>query len=139
MFLEATITLVDGADFEGTVPSGHKVRVGGMKVQDRENIGFRPLELFLLSLAACSGVSMTHLLKKKRQDVTDFRIRLAGKKSETLPIVFTRIDIEYVVRGRNISAKAVESAIGLTEKGCSVIAMLKPTIDIATKYDIVEE
>jgi putative redox protein len=138
MPLEATITLVDGADFEGTVPSGHAVRIGGVKVQDWENIGFRPLELFLLSLGACSGVSMTQFLRKKRQDVTGFRIELAGKKSDTVPPVFTRVDMEYVVIGKSISEKAVRSSMNLTEKNCSVMAMLKPSVLITSKYRIIE-
>ncbi len=139
MSLEVKIGLVDGMDLNGIVPAGHVVRIGGAKVEGRDNIGFRPMELFLISLGACSAVSMTHLLRKKRQDVTDFRINIAGKKSETIPMVFTSIEMEYIIKGRSISEKAVRHAVALTEKNCSVMAMLKREVNVSMRYELFEE
>ena len=55
-------------------------------------------------------------------------------------MVFTRIEVEYTVRGRNLSEKAVQRAIELSEsKYCSASIMLGETAEISTRYNIVEE
>jgi putative redox protein len=54
--------------------------------------------------------------------------------------VYTTIEVEYVLRGRDLKPKAVEDAIRLSkEKYCSASIMLGKTAKIATSYRIEEE
>jgi len=51
--------------------------------------------------------------------------------------VYTDIRVEYVVRGRDIPADAVERAIQLSEeKYCSASAMLRQAARITSSYRI---
>jgi putative redox protein len=55
-------------------------------------------------------------------------------------MVFTRIEVEYRVRGRNLPPKAVERAIELSEtRYCGASVMLGKTAEISTRYVIEEE
>lgn len=138
MSLEAKISLVEGLVFEGATSSGNAVMLDASKGVSG-NTGFRPMELFLVSLGACAGVSMVQILTKKRIDLSGFWINVKGEKAETSPTIFTDVDVEYVVKGKNVPEKAVKSALELTEKNCSVMAMIKPTTTITARYRIVEE
>ena len=60
-----------------------------------------------------------------------------AERAEEPPRVYTRIEIEYVVRGQAITSKAVEDAIRLSkEKYCSASIMLGKTAEISTSYRI---
>ena len=55
-------------------------------------------------------------------------------------MLFTHIEVEYRVRGRNLSEKAVQRAIELSEsKYCSASIMLGKTAKITSRYTIVDE
>jgi putative redox protein len=48
--------------------------------------------------------------------------------------------LRHIVRGHNVSEKAVASAIELSEtKYCSVAATLRPGVELVTSYEIIEE
>jgi putative redox protein len=50
------------------------------------------------------------------------------------------MEVRHIVRGRGISEKALTQAIELSEtKYCSVAATLRPTVEIVSSYEIIEE
>ncbi len=102
--------------------------------------GASPMELLLVGMAGCSGIDVVDILKKKRQAVTGLEIRVEGERAESYPMVYTNIDVTYIVRGKDISEKAVQHAIHLSEtKYCSASIMLGKTAKINTKYEIIPE
>jgi putative redox protein len=65
------------------------------------------------------------ILRKMRQDVSEYRIEVTGTRAAAHPRVFTDIVVEHVVIGTNLSADAVARAVHLSwERYCSVSAML---------------
>jgi putative redox protein len=77
----------------------------------------------------------TSPLKKKRQNLQDFQVRVRGKRADTYPKVYTDIEVEYHLWGIDIDSKAVEQAIQLSEeKYCSASAMLKDSANISSAY-----
>jgi len=70
-------------------------------------------------------------------EVTGFEVNVRGERAETHPRVYTRIHVEYVVRGPEIPPQAVERAIQLSEeKYCSASAMLGEVAEITSSYRI---
>jgi putative redox protein len=50
------------------------------------------------------------------------------------------MEVRHIVRGHQVSEKAVAQAIELSEtKYCSVAATLRPTVEIISSYEIIEE
>ena len=98
-----------------------------------------PLEHLLVAVAGCTAFDVQPILKKKRQDVTDYRVEITGERRNENPRAFIKFHIKHVVHGRNVSEKAVADAIALSnEKYCSVAATVRPTAEIMTSYEIVE-
>jgi putative redox protein len=99
-----------------------------------------PMELLLMALGGCTAVDVISILKKKRERVTDYRVEVRGHRRDEHPRAFTRIEVRHVVRGHGVSAKAVAAAVELSEtKYCSVAATLRPGVELATTYEVVEE
>jgi len=122
-----------GTAFLGTNQDGAQLQIGTL--DNKKGIG--PMESVLLALAGCSGIDVLDILKKKRREVTDFKINVRGKRAENPPMVYTEILVEYVLYGKDLPEKDVEQAIRLSqEKYCSVGAMLDKTAKITTSFRI---
>jgi putative redox protein len=65
------------------------------------------------------------ILRKKRQDVTSFEVRVDAPRAEEHPKVFTQAIILYLISGHKVDEAAVRRAIELTAKSyCPAQAML---------------
>jgi len=138
--LQAKVTYVDGLQFVGEAASGHAIVMDGDVSVGGRNTGTRPTELLLIGIGGCSGMDIASVLKKKKQDVRGLEINVKGEKAENYPKKFTDIDIEFVIRGRNISDDAVKKAVVLSmEKYCSVKATLEGSAKVTWSYKIIEE
>lgn len=97
--------------------------------------GTSPMEMVLMGVAGCTGMDVISVLQKKRQQVTAFHLNIKAQRAVEHPKAYTRIEIEYVVRGHAIVPEAVARSIELSvNKYCSVIASLKA--EIVTSYRI---
>jgi putative redox protein len=114
----ATITLTnDDLRFEATVGSGHTLVLddGG------NDSGARPAELVGAALGACTAFDVISILRKKRQAVTHYEVRVTGLQADRSPHAFSRFDLVHVVDGDGIDAEAVRRSIELSAtKYCSV-------------------
>jgi putative redox protein len=99
-----------------------------------------PMELLLVALGSCTGVDVVSILRKKRERVTGYHVEVRGTRRDEHPRAYTRIEVKHVVRGHHVSERAVAQAIELSEtKYCSVAATLRPTAEIVSSYEIVED
>ena len=98
-----------------------------------------PMQLLLTGLAGCTGIDIISILKKKRVTPTDFKVKVRGKRANKFPMVYTDIEVEYVLWGDNLKVRDVEQAIKLSEqKYCSVSIMLGKTSKISSTYKILK-
>ena len=123
--------------FVGITPSGHAQAIETDSARSR---AATPMELLLIALGSCTGVDVISILKKQRQDVSNYRIEVKGERRAEFPRSYTRLEIKHILRGRGLSAQAVARAIELSDqKYCSVAATLRGAAEIVTSYEIEEE
>ena len=138
--MDAAVSWTKGMSFIGTADTGFTVPLGTEPAVGGDNDGFRPIELMLVSLAGCTAMDVMSILRKKRQDVTGFEVKVHAERAEEHPKVFTAIEIRYHLRGHNIDPSAVQRAIELSEsKYCPAQAMLSKVAPISLTYEISEE
>jgi putative redox protein len=78
--------------------------------------------------------------QKKRQEVTAYEVRVRGERAGDYPMVFTRIVVEHVVRGRGLSEEAVRRAVELSAtRYCSAAAMLGKVARIEESYRLIDD
>ena len=98
------------------------------------------MELLLIALGGCTGMDVVSILKKMRQELTDYQLKVRGERAPEHPRAYTHITVEHIVRGRNLNPELVERAARLSEtKYCSVLASLDKTIRVEVKTTIVDE
>ena len=138
--MEARITLAGGMRFDVVLGSGYEMQIDASREAGGEGLGARPMELLLAGLAGCTGMDVIGMMRKARQEVTGYDIRVTGERASDYPMVYTSIDVEHVVRGRGISEEALKRAIHLSDtKYCSATGMLGTVAKINTGYRIIEE
>ena len=137
--MDAKVTWSDRLTFEGTADSGYSIPLGASPDVGGDDDGIRPMELLALGLAGCTGMDVISILLKKRQDVTAFEVRVHAERAEEHPKIFTSVNIEYLVTGRDVDPAAVERAIELSEtKYCPAQAMFGKLMPITLSYQIQE-
>ena len=124
--------------FTGEV-GGHQIPIGAAPKDGSERKGVSPKALSLTSLAGCTAIDVTEILRKMRQEIDDFSVEAEGEETDDHPRVFREILVTYRVRGKGIERDKVERAVQLSqEKYCGVSAMLGKAVPIKTKV-IIEE
>jgi putative redox protein len=132
---EITATWKGELTFVGQNAVGGTVQMGNLDGKP----GVSPMQLLLVAIAGCSGEDIVSILKKKRVDLTDMQVRVSGKRADDYPMIWTHIQITYLIWGRSIKPKDVEQAIELSEKKyCSVGVMLGKSAKLASEYRILE-
>jgi len=102
------------------------------------NTGAKPIELVAIALAGCTAFDVINILRKKRQQVTGYEVKVEADQTPNPPQVFTQVRIHHIVSGFDVSAQAVEDAIRLSEdKYCAVGAMVKQSAELHTTFEIV--
>jgi putative redox protein len=138
--LTTTVDLLDGMAFQATTGSGHELVLDAAADMGGTERGPRPIDLLLVGLGGCTGMDVISILRKMRQDVTGYAIRLRGHRASDHPRVFTSIQVEHVVRGRALSPDSVRRAVELSaSRYCSAAAMLGQVARIDETYRIVDE
>ena len=126
--------------FEGVSESGHLIAMDGPAEKGGQDAGARPMELILLGLGGCASFDVITILKKARQLVTDCEVSLNAQRAESVPAVFTDIQLHFVVTGFSLAQKHVERAIALSaKKYCSASQMLVAGgVSISESFEIKE-
>lgn len=134
---KASIRFAGDDYFIGVPPSGHAQIID---VKGDRHAAASPLELLLMSLAACTAADVISILQKKCQDITEYQVEIEAARRDEHPRAFLKFHVNHIVHGRGVSEKAVADAIKLSDtKYCSVAATVRPTAQITTGYEIFEE
>lgn len=138
--MKVSATWQGNMTFTGTSPSGFPVQMDADSGFGGTNVGIRPMEMIAFGLAGCTAMDVLSILRKKRQNVTQFEVKVDAPRSPEYPKVFTRAEITYVVSGRNVDEAAVLRSIELTAtRYCPAQIMFEQAFPMALHYEIYED
>uniref|UniRef100_A0A7C4TDH5 OsmC family peroxiredoxin n=1 Tax=candidate division WOR-3 bacterium TaxID=2052148 RepID=A0A7C4TDH5_UNCW3 len=89
------------------------------------NMGFKPMDLLLVSLAGCMGMDIVSILQKKGGKIDNFEMELTGEKANEHPKRYLKIEYRIKCEGE-YRREDLERAFELSrDKYCSALATLK--------------
>ena len=136
--MKCRIKWLDHMSFVGESGSGHSVVMDGAPDAGGRNLGVRPLEMLLLGLGGCTAFDVVSILRKSRQQLVDCEVEIEAERAESIPKVFTKIHLHFIVSGRDLDQGKVAKAIDLSaDKYCSASRMLEKTAAITHDFEIV--
>lgn len=137
--MKARVKWVEASSFVAQSGSGHSVLLDGPPEAGGQNLGVRPMEMVLMGLGGCTAFDVVDILRKKRETISDCVVEISAERAETVPKVFTRIHLHYIVSGSNVKDESVKRAVELSaEKYCSVTMMLNKSAEITHDYEVIQ-
>jgi len=135
--LRATVHYGGNDFFIGISPGGHSTV---MDTNGERRSSATPVELLLIAVGSCMGSDVVDILRKKREQVTDYRVEVRGERRTDFPRSFSKIQLHHIIKGHNVAEAAVKQAIELSDsKYCSVAATLRPTAEILVTFEVLRE
>jgi putative redox protein len=119
--------------------TGHILNMDGAPEAGGRNLAPRPMELMLAGAGGCTAFDVVLILQRSRQNISACEVSLQAERAETDPKVFTKINLHFTVKGKDLDPSKVERAINLShDKYCSATAMLGKTAEITHSFEIVQ-
>jgi len=139
--MKASVLWMKDGQFIAKSDSGHTLIIDGPPDHGGKNLGARPMEMVLMGLGGCTSIDVIDILKKSRQDITDCVTQLTAERATSIPAVFTKIHIHFVVTGKNLKPRQVERAVELSAtKYCSATLMLqRGGVEITHDFELIEK
>ncbi len=138
--MQTNVHWLENVAFEAKSESGHSIIMDGAEAYGGENRGPRPMELILMGLGGCASFDIVTILKKSRQEIVNVECQLKAERAESIPAVFTKIHLHFIIKGRAVKEKQAAKAVELSaEKYCSASKMLADGgVIISHDFEIIE-
>lgn len=127
--------------FTVTEALGHQLKTDAGSSTGGDDSGFRPMQLLLAALGSCSAIDLVSILKKQRQEISEFRIVIVGEREEgKIPSLWKQIHMQFNLSGKIEKEKADKAAALSINKYCSVAETLRRAgTDITWEIDVNDE
>ena len=129
--------LNDNFHMEARNEDGNSIQMDSSPEIGGEGKGMRPRQLLLAAVGGCSAIDVILILKKQKQEITDFDVEVDGESEKVEDYsLFRDITLHFKIKGKVDFDKA-ERAVKLSiDKYCSVSKTLDPTAKIHYKITI---
>ncbi len=116
----------DAYAFVATDSNGHSAKMDASETIGGHNSGIRPMQTLLMGLGGCGGVDIVSILKKQKQEITEFKMVIEGEREQGKePALWKEVNIQFYFSG-HVELEKAEKAVALSlNKYCSVAATLR--------------
>ncbi|MBU3714225.1 MAG: OsmC family protein [Ferruginibacter sp.] len=112
--------------FEAKDSNGHSITMDANPEIGGVDFGVRPMQVLLIGLGGCSGIDIVMILKKQRQVVKDFSMKIEGERENGKePSLWKNITIVFELTGEIEKDKAERACELSMQKYCSVAETLR--------------
>ena len=81
--IEINLTRKEGDfGFEAVDANGHTIRMDTSPESGGVNYGIRPMQVLLMGMGGCSAIDIVMILKKQRQTVESFSMKVEGEREK---------------------------------------------------------
>lgn len=113
---------------------------GTLEISGDETQGFRPYQLMIASLAACSGGVMRKVLDKMRTPADDIAIEVVEVvRSQDDASKLEKIHFHFRIQGTNITEEKMPRILKLTNKNCSMYQSVIGCIEVVETYELIND
>lgn len=127
--------------FESELPSGARLVFDASPESGGQGAGPTPVEAMLAAAAACSGMDVVSILRKKKQQVTRYEVEAEEERGPEgeWPRPLRRVRLTHRVWGPGLDPAAVARAVQLSdEKYCTVLATLRAEVAVESSWEALE-
>ncbi|GGA71989.1 OsmC family protein [Ornithinibacillus halotolerans] len=112
---------------------------GELIISSNSEIGFRPVQLLVSSLAGCSGGVLKKVLEKKRIKFDSIDIEVDIERNEAEANRVTKLSLHFIVNGNHLNITTVQKSLNIAVKNCAMVQSVKDAIEIVETIEIREK
>lgn len=130
--MKITTRMIGDDLFESSNEAGNLVRIDMRKAPGKT--GQSPVEMVQSALAACAGVEVAAMMKKRRKGVDALEIEVTAVRNAETPRWLKEIHCKYILTSSDATVDELEKVTKLAmEKYCSVASSLKSKITFSVE------
>ncbi|MBC2331021.1 OsmC family protein [Listeria swaminathanii] len=103
---------------------------------DEKMTNYSPADLMLMSIASCSAIVFRNILRKKRVEFSDLWIDATMERIPEEENRISAIHLHFKITGSELDPKALEKALKLTPKYCSMVRSVEKSILVDESLEI---
>ncbi|MBF2537614.1 OsmC family protein [Listeria marthii] len=103
---------------------------------DEKMTNYSPADLMLMSIASCSAIVFRNILRKKRVEFSDLWIDAMMERIPEEENRISAIHLHFKITGSELDPKALEKALKLTPKYCSMVRSVENSIIVDESLEI---
>lgn len=112
--------------FEAVDSLGHTIQMDTSVESGGVNYGIRPMQVLLMGMGGCSAIDIVMILKKQRQVIDDFSMKVQGDREPGVePSLWQNVKIIFSLKGKIDIDKAQRACELSMNKYCSVAETLR--------------
>lgn len=109
---------------------------GELIISGNDEFGFRPYQLLISSIAACSGGSLRNVLEKMRMPASNITIEVKDVlRNEDEANRLEKVHIHIILEG-DLKESRMDRAMELAAKNCSMVQSVNNNIEVIETYEI---
>lgn len=112
---------------------------GKIVISGNEDLGFRPVEMLVSSIASCSGSVFYAILQKQRTDFSELSIEAEVERNKSEANRVVKIVLNYTVKGKLLNEKKLTRNLAITRRHCGMLRSVEDSIDVVEQLHIIEQ
>lgn len=112
---------------------------GKIVISSEKDVGFRPVEMLVSSIASCSGSVFYAILQKQRTEFSELSIEAEVERNKNEANRVVKIVMHYTVKGKQLNEKKLTRNLKITRRHCGMLRSVEESIDVIEQLHIIEE
>lgn len=101
--------------------------------------GYMPLQLFLVSMAACTGGVVAPFLRRMGKQVNGLKIQAMGTRRTEHPTGFERIEMDIELKSADATEEDLKKVVQMAKDTyCPVWSMIKGNVEVVTALRVLK-
>jgi len=110
---------------------------GNLIVSGDDKKGYRPYQLLVTSVAACSVSVFKRVLEKKRINFNNITVEADVRRNEKQANRIEEIHLIFKVSGDGLDLEQLEKSLAVSSRNCAMVRSVEGSIDIHEKVEII--
>ena len=105
-------------------------------IASNEEYGYRPYELFVSSIAGCSGLVFKRILMKQKTEFETFTIDAEVERNKDKANRIEKIILHFKIKGKDLNEKKLQRNLNISRKHCAMIQSIENSIEVVERLSI---
>jgi len=110
---------------------------GELHISPKDEHGFRPFQLMVASVSACSLSVFRQVLQKQRVQFEELYVEAEVSRKEDEANRIEQIDLTFTIKGENLKEERLKKSLEVSSKNCSMVRSVQDSIRIVKHLEIV--